>query len=405
MSRGSNSSVWSWKGQRPLSGWRSIIALRIPWAELDWLVLALAIGLAATGTLFVHTMALADLEYGREGVSFDSHLKKLVLAVPMLVTGLVLRPRWLRRNTWIVYGGAILLLLLVPIVGEERNNAKRWIPMPLGFDLQPSEFAKLGLILALGRALYRERLRTLGAWAKPALLALLPMGLVAAQPDLGTALTIVPVTLGMCWLAGAPGRTVLGIVLAGALFGGIAYQGEWIQGYQKKRIDTWISSFEQQELIAGRNGAAFHSYQARTGIGNGHVWGRGLGRGVANEAGHLPERESDSIFAVIAEETGLVGASILILAYLLMAGLLLIAAARVRERFSRLVVGGIGLYFASHFFIHVGVNLGLLPMTGLTLPLLSTGGSSLLASFLALGVALGLSARPERSLDLDAFRA
>ena len=357
-----NSSVWSWKGQRPLSGWRSMVVLRIPWAQLDWLVLLLAVGLAATGTLFVHTMALSDLEYGREGVSFESHLKKLVLAVPMLVVGLILRPRWLRRNTWIVYGGAMLLLMLVPIVGEERNNARRWIPMPLGFDLQPSELAKLGLILALGRALYRERLRTFGAWIKPALLALLPMGLVAAQPDLGTALTIVPVTLGMCWLAGAPGRALIGILCAGALFSFTAYQGEWIQGYQKKRIDTWLESFAQEELIAGRNGAAFHNYQARTSIGNGEVWGTGLGRGVANEAGHLPERESDSIFAVIAEETGFVGASVLILTYLLMSALLLAAAGRVRERFSRLVVGGIGLYFASHFFINVGVNLGLLPM-------------------------------------------
>lgn len=397
--------VWSWKGQRPLSGWRSIFALRIPWSRIDWPIVLLALGIAAFGTLFVYTMAESDLDHGREGVGFDSHMKKVLVALPMLVVGFVLRPRWLRRNAWIVYGAALLLLLLVPVLGEERNNARRWIPMPLGFDLQPSELAKLGLILALGRGLYRERLLTARAWIRPALLALLPMALVAAQPDLGTALTIVPVTLGMCWLAGAPVRAVLGIVLGGLLLGTLAYRGEWIHGYQKKRVDTWLECFHQEALRAERNGAAFHPYLARVSIGNGWIWGTGLGHGVANQAGHLPERESDSIFAVIAEETGLVGSAGLIAAYLLMCGLLFAASGRVRERFSRLVVGGIGLYFASHFFIHVGVNLGLLPMTGLTLPFVSTGGSSLLASFTAMGVALGLSARPEPTLDMDAFRA
>ena len=397
--------VWSWKGQRPLSGWRSIFALRIPWARVDWPILLLALGLAALGTLFVHTMAESDLDHGREGVLFQSHLKKVLVALPMLVVGFVVRPRWLRRNAWIVYGGAIVLLLAVPVLGEERNGARRWIPMPLGFDLQPSELAKLGLILAMGRALYRERLHTARSWIRPAALALLPMALVVAQPDLGTALTIVPISLGMCWLAGAPARVVLGIVLCGLCFGTLAYREEWIHGYQKKRVDTWLECFHQEALRAERNGAAFHPYLARVSIGNGGVWGRGLGHGVANQAGHLPERESDSIFAVIAEESGLVGSAALIAAYLSMCGLLLAASGRVRERFSRLVVGGVGLYFASHFFIHVGVNLGLVPMTGLTLPFFSTGGSSLLASFMAMGVALGLAARPETTLDSDAFRA
>ena len=126
---------------------------------------------------------------------------------------------------------------------------------------------------------------------------------------------------------------------------------------------------------------------------------------MANEAGHLPERESDSIFAVIAEEGGFFGATALVFLYVGLASMLLLAAGRTRERFSRLVVGGVALYFAAHFFIHVGVNIGLVPMTGLTLPLVSTGGSSLLTSFLALGLALGLSARYEPSLDRDAFRA
>ena len=141
------------------------------------------------------------------------------------------------------------------------------------------------------------------------------------------------------------------------------------------------------------------------GWGTGGLLGRGLGKGGANAAAHLPERDCDSIFCVIAEEGGFVGAAFLVFFYLLFAALMLAAAARTRERYSRLVVAGVGLYFASHFLINVGVNLGLLPLTGLTLPLISTGGSSLMASLLALGLAMGLSARQEPTLDLDAFRA
>ena len=188
------------------------------------------------------------------------------------------------------------------------------------------------------------------------------------------------------------------------LAGVCAWQFQWVEGYQRKRIDVWADCFGHERLREEKNGPAFHAYQARLVIGNGRWLGTGLGQGVANRAGHLPERESDSIFAVIAEEGGFAGATGLIGLYLGLSSLLLVAAGRTRERFSRMLVGGVGLYFAAHFFINAGVNLGLLPMTGLTLPLISTGGSSLLASFLALGLALGVSARREPSLDRDAFR-
>ncbi len=405
MKTATSSAVWSWKGQRPLRGWRSAFTLRVPWSSLDYSVLLLAALLVCTSLVFIHRMQASDEIFGREGIRFPSHVKKLCVALPFLLLGFVLRPRWLRRNSWSVYAFTLSLLLLVPLLGEERNHARRWIALPFGFDLQPSELAKLGLILALARALYRNRLEDLSGWLAAAGIAALPMALVAAQPDLGTSLTIVPVTLGMLWLAGARGRILVGLVAAGALAGFFAWRFEWIQGYQKKRIDVWADCFAAESLVENRNGAAFHAYHARVAIGNGGLLGAGLGRGVANQAAHLPERESDSIFAVIAEELGLLGAAFFVALYLFFAALLLRAAARTRERFSRLVVGGVALYFASHFFIHSGVNLGLVPMTGLTLPLVSTGGSSMLASFLALGLALGLSARHEPSLDLDAFRA
>ncbi len=398
-------SVWSWKGQRPARGWRAIFYGRIPWLTIDWPVLLLAVAMVFVGLVFIEEMAVTEEYYGRDKINLAGHMKKLAVALPCLVFGLLVRPRFLRQNTGLLYGAVIVLLMLVPFIGEERNNARRWIPMPLGFDIQPSELAKIGLILALARALYRNRLRRPIDWAIPAGLALLPMGLVAAQPDLGTALTIVPVTLGLFWVAGAKGRMLASLVGMCVLLGSMAWQFEWVQGYQKKRIDTWATSFSNEALIDNKNGAGYHTYHARVVIGNGGMFGTGLGKGVANAAAHLPERDCDSIFCVIAEEGGFVGASFLVIFYLLFGGLLLAAAARTRERYSRLVVAGVGLYFTAHFLINAGVNLGLLPMTGLTLPLISTGGSSLMASFLALGLASGLSARQEPTLDMDAFRS
>lgn len=376
------------------------------WRDLDWRTLFLAFALLAVGLVFVRSMALVDADLARNDVRWRSHLVKLAIALPCIGLGLFVRPRWLRRNAWRLYGASLALLLALPFVGAERNNAKRWIELPFGLDLQPSELAKLAVLVALARALSRNRLERARDWALPLSLALVPMALVAAQPDLGTALLIVPITLGLVYLAGARARVLLGFAGGAALVFLCAWQlGLGVKDYQRERLDTWLATYAAEPLIEARRGPAFHAYLARLAIGHGGLGGTGLGRGIASETGILPERDSDSIFAVVAEETGLVGASGLIVLYALLILSLFSAAAKLRDRFARLAVGGIGLYFAAHLFIHVGVNTGLLPMTGLTLPLLSTGGSSLLATCLALGLALGLAARHEPALDQDAFRS
>jgi rod shape determining protein RodA len=336
-------------------------------------------------------------------VDYAGHRQKILVALPVFFAGLFLRPSWLKRNAALIYSGCLVLLALVPLIGDERNNARRWIQLPK-FDLQPSELAKIGVILMLARVLHENPLRTGRDWLKPMLVTAVPMLLVAAQPDLGTALTMVPVLAGLLYLAGGSGRAlgVLGLTAVAAGFG--IWQSGLVQSYQLERIETWVESFDDRELIESRNGLGFHTYHARTFTGNGGLYGRGLGEGVANETGLLPERDSDSIIAVIGEEWGFAGTSLVICLYGLMVGLLMFHAAGLRDRFSRLVVGGVAIYFAAHLFINVSVNLGLLPMTGLTLPLFSTGGSSLLATFLALGLALGLSSHHERSLGGDAFR-
>lgn len=391
------------RNQDPFDTRRPFSLGGVRWGEVDWHILATAFALLGVGLIFLNAMGESGASFGRDSdVDFGAHMKKLAVSLPAIAFGFLLRPRWLRSQAWLIYSACIGLLLLVPIIGEERNNARRWIPTP-AFDLQPSELAKIAVIVMLGRVLYRNRLQRAGDWTGPLFVALLPMGLVALQPDLGTALTMVPVTLGMLYLAGARASVIGRFVAGAALLGVLSFQFDWVRGYQSERIDTWLESYEAESLIEGRSGGAFHLYHAVLAAGNGGLMGKGLGRGIANETGYLPERESDSIFAVIAEESGFLGAASLLFLYTLLVLLMMGRASTMRDRFSRIVIGGISIYFAAHMFINVSVNLGILPMTGLTLPLFSTGGSSLLASFTALGLVLGLASHQEPLLDGDAF--
>jgi rod shape determining protein RodA len=386
---------------------RRVLSLRaVRWFELDWHILVIALLLLGLGMAFIHAMAQADESLQREHdpIVFSSHVKKVIVCLPAMIAALAVRPRWLRRSAYAIYGLCIFLLLLVAVIGISKNGAKRWLPSPGEFELQPSELAKIGVILALARVLYRNRLQHLRDWGPPLLIALVPMGLVAKRPDLGTALTLVPITLGMLYLAGARASVLLRFILGAALLGGCLWQFQvGVKNYQVQRVDTWLHGFNAQNLIDTKNTAAFHSYHARVSIGHGGLLGTGLGEGVANQAGYLPERQCDSVFAVVAEEAGWLGTVAILLLYVVMIALIMGSAGGIRDRFSRLAVGGIALYFAAHFFINVGVNLGLVPMTGLTLPLFSTGGSSLLVTFVMLGLALGLASHHEPSLDRDSF--
>tara|TARA_R110002126_G_scaffold64513_4_gene165153 strand:- start:13301 stop:14479 length:1179 start_codon:yes stop_codon:yes gene_type:complete len=383
---------------------RQIFSRRsVRWYAVDWHILLVALVLVAIGLVLQSAMDAAEPLRTAGGVDYAGHKKKVLLTLPLVGLGMCLRPGWLRAHARFLYVLSLMLVAAVWVVGVERNNARRWIPVP-GFDLQPSELAKLGLTLMLAAMLAKNRFETLSDTFWPLIALVIPLGMVAAQPDLGTALTLVPITLGLLYLAGASGTRIATLVVTGALVGWTAHSAGLVQDYQLRRVETWAASFDPETLVDEKHGPAYHTYQARVVIGNGSLWGRGLGNGVANEVRHLPERDSDSVFAVVAEEFGWFGAMGLIALYALLPILLLISASRQRDRFSRLVVGGVALYFGCHLVIHIAVNVGMLPMTGLTLPFLSAGGSSLLASFLALGVALGLSAHHERALDADAFR-
>ncbi|MEZ6021678.1 MAG: FtsW/RodA/SpoVE family cell cycle protein [Planctomycetota bacterium] len=376
------------------------------WFAVDWHILVLSMLLLGIGMLFLSAMDGAEMEElrGAGGVHFAGHREKVLFTLPLVVIGMLLRPSWIKRHAALLYSGSIALLVLVMLVGNERNHARRWIQLPK-FDLQPSELAKLGLILMLAKLLSGNRLERPRDWLAPLAAAGLPMLLVAGQPDLGTAMTLVPITLGLLYLAGGSGKVITGMVLAGVLFGGTARQMGLVQDYQWKRVQTWAATFEADNLIEMRKcrfGVPTSTWRVRR-SGTGTCGGRAGRRGVANRVGHLPERDSDSVFRGDRRGVRILGASLLLVLYTALVLFPAASAARLRDRFARLTVGA-SRSTAAHVFIHVAVNVGLLPMTGLTLPLISAGGSSLLTTFLALGLALGLGGLARAQLlDQDSF--
>ena len=307
--------------------------------------------------------------------------------------------RW-RSWAYLYYGLALSLLMLVLVVGRATNHSRRWIDVAAGFKLQPSEFMKLALILALARW-FAERPRPShleDVW-KPALMALLPAFLVLIEPDLGTALVYGPIFLAMLWFAGLPWRSFRWLLLLPLLLAPMGWFS--IQDYQKERILTW---WHQEDLSSeAKADEGFHLWHSKMAIGSGGAVGLGWGQGPENRLDRLPERHNDFIFPVFAEEFGFFGASAFLLLYAAMGLSLLAFASRHRDPFLRLTLAGLGVHFLTHLCLNVGVTLGLWPTTGLPLPMVSFGGSSMIVSGLAVGVALVVSAERPALLSSRAF--
>ena len=304
--------------------------------------------------------------------------------------------RW-NAHAWVFYGAALALLAAVLVLGREVNAARRWIHLPGGFTLQPSEFLKIALLALLARWFAdKPRPTRLADLARPGLLTLIPFGLILVEPDLGTALSVLPIFYALAWLAGTPWRVMAIVVAAPLALAPIGWFA--IQDYQKERIQTWWS---QEELTAHQKAAeGYHLWHAKIAIGSGGLDGHGWGRGPENRLDRLPERHNDFIFPVLAEEGGL-GAGVLFLAVYSSIGFLALGyAGRRRDPNTRLLLAGVGVYFLVHLVINVGVASGVWPTTGLPIPLVSHGGSAMMAAGLALGIAWAAArARPPELSD------
>jgi rod shape determining protein RodA len=344
-------------------------------SRVDWVLVAAALGVAAAGML---TMA----SYGGDLSLLRRQLAWLAVSAVAFVFLSRVDARIFRRSgvTLWLYGGVSALLLALFAVGTVAKGAQSWFRIG-SFGFQPVEFAKLVLMLLLAKYFSRRHaevkdfrhIMASGAYAF-ALFAL-----VLVQPDFGGAIIIFAIWLGMTLVAGLSRRHLGAVVLAGAA----AFAGLWFYGfddYQKQRILTFV------DPLADARGAGYNALQATVAVGSGEAWGKGIGFGTQSRLRYLPERHTDFIFAAFAEEWGFAGSIALLAAYGLVLWRVVLAARRGATNFETLFAAGVAVYLLAHGAVHVGMNLGVAPVTGLPLPLMSYGGSSMLATASMLGI-------------------
>jgi rod shape determining protein RodA len=328
--------------------------------------------LLTAGFWTLTSVAPADL--GRQGVALA-----LGLVLCALLGGLGMARLWAWR--WELYLGALLLLVLVLLFGTEVNGARSWLqlgPLP-GF--QPSELVKLALILALAGTLAKRQLRGPLDYPVPLLLIGVPVGLVLLEPDLGSALVIATVGAGMMLVRGVPPRHLLLLLFSAAL---LLPGAVWpnLAPHQRARLVSFIAP-DAEPL-----GSGYQVIQARIAVGAGGLWGQGHGAGTQTQNGFVPYAATDFIFPAIAEERGFVGALALLAGYGVLFVTLALMAGRCPRAFDQLVIAGVLLLLGVQALVNLAMTLGLAPVTGITLPLVSYGGTSLLATLLALALAL-----------------
>ncbi len=356
---------------------------RVEWRSMPWPLLLGALGLTGVGAAFIWSSESARLG-AMHAASGGAG------AVVFLLVGLF-DYRRLSGLTFLLYlAGLVVLLGVWSPLGVTVNNARRWYDLGL-FRLQPSEPVKVLLVLTLADYFrFHRRWGRLRALVPPILMTAAPMLLIAMQPDAGTALVLVPVFAGLAFLGGVRIRNLVVLAVAGAALLGLAWFTPGVlKSYQKMRI----IGFVRPGAVPGSD-AAYNAEQATLAITDGGVSGTGWGKGHLNRLRRLPERHTDFIFPVIAEEWGFVRTAPLVLLYLLMVGYMGVLAARTGEPFGRLIIGGILMLFGFQSFLNVAIAVRLAPITGLTLPLVSWGRSSLLTTYAAFGLVASVRTHP-----------
>ena len=294
----------------------------------------------------------------------------------------------LLENVPWMYGASDLSLVAVLVFGRKYLGARRWILMPGGSHFQPSEWVKLILILAIAKyfADYNERELPFRELVKAGMIVGLPMLLVLKQPDLGTALTYVPVAIMGVFLGGMRAKHALVLLLiAGILMPAVWHYG--LKPYQKERLTSFMAP------EADAKGSGYQVIQSLVAVGSGGLWGKGATKGTQTQGQFLPVPHTDFIFAAWSEEHGFVGATFVLLLYFLMLMRLISNAQTAPDRAGTFIVMGVVAVLTFHVLVNVGMVVGFMPVTGIPLPLMSYGGSSVLFTFLALGIVMNVRMR------------
>lgn len=344
-----------------------------------WHLLSIVALLLVFSVMCVHS-ASYDSSTGTYHSYDKKQLQWIVVGLGAYCAAQVIPFRQMLKGAPLYYLAGLLALSLVFVIGTKVNGSRRWFSFG-SIRVQPSEFMKLALVVALARMVSdsAEALQTLKGWILPGVLTAVPFLLVLKQPDLGTALTFVPVFIVCIFVAGARLRDLF----LSAFVGLMSLPLVWtfvLRDYQKGRILSFLDPEAQ-----ARSGA-YQQLQSIIAIASGGLFGKGYEQGTQGRLGFCPERHTDFIFSVVGEEFGLVGCLALMAVYALLLTLLLRMASQVPDRSGRLVVAGVATIFAMQIVVNVAMNTGCGPITGLTLPMMSYGGSSMLSSALGLGL-------------------
>ncbi|ADG83376.1 rod shape-determining protein RodA [Thermincola potens] len=292
----------------------------------------------------------------------------------------------------------ILLLLLVPVMGKESHGAKLWIPIG-PFLLQPGEFAKLFIIITFANYLDKKqgKLERFVDLIPCFIHVGIPMLLIMAQPDLGTALVFIGILFGMLFIGGARPLHLLIVILIGALLVGIVLFGQlqlgWdkpLKPYQLKRLTIFVDPYQDPRE------AGYHVIQSQVALGSGGLFGKGLYHGTQNQLNFLPEQQTDFIFSVVGEELGFAGAASLLLLFFILVYRGVLIGYNAKDMFGTLIASGIVSMITFHLLVNVGMAAGIMPITGIPLPLFSYGGSAMLTNLTAIGLLLNVNLRREK---------
>jgi rod shape determining protein RodA len=380
--------------------------------RMNW-ALSLVIGLLLViGVLFVYSAGYAGVDDGLRSL-YRRQAVWAVMGVAAYFGFAALDYRRLRRWAWWFYGASLVLLVLVLAVGTSISGARRWLII-FGVGVQPSELAKLATVLVLARKLSRpgESYAGLRSVVPVFLIAVLPLVLIVKEPDLGTGMVFLPVVFTMMFVAGVPLRTlcvpvavgaVTVLFVLGAMFLpprlGVGEEGQerimaaaGLRPYHRDRIEAFFHP-EHDPLNSGWN-----KMQSEIAVGSGGLWGKGFRKGTQNILGFLPRKvaPTDFIFSVIAEEKGFMGSAAVLGLFGVMIAATLYSALEARDKMGRLVCVGIAATLFCHVFVNIGMTVGVMPITGLPLPLLSYGGTFTMVTMASLGVVQSVCVRARR---------
>jgi len=359
-------------------------------------VLTAVVGLLLfIGTLLVWA-ATRDW-YTRNGLDGQYYLKRHIINI---MIGLILAYgttvidyRLLRAYTPFLWGAGVLglAIVLIPGLGSEINGARAWIALPGGFQIQPAELAKISIIIGMSMILSERTHDSDGPTSKDVLQALViaavPVLLIILQPDMGTILIISAAVVTIIAVSGSPARWVVGLLLIAVLGGFVAVKAGVISDYQINRLQTFV------DPNADTQGAGYQLRQARITVGSGGLIGTGLFNGPQTNGRFVPEQQTDFIFTVAGEELGFLGSGAILILYLILLMRAFSIARRTNDPFGRLVCTGVIAWFSFQIFENIGMTMGLMPMTGVPLPFISYGGSSMFATLIGVGLLQNVHAR------------